>query len=117
MNQNLQSLATVLDGFPGLKTTYGQDTEDQWQLSFEVQHTEEGWRSLEFVAWAVSDLKQGGNKVILEAIAIPPYLNTPGECLLFVVKGKNDAPEGSIRPQQVASILSDWKEDYVPVGE
>ncbi len=122
MDANIRSLVEVINRFPGLNTIDScgghpdakpyQEVEGHWRVGMEVDHTEEGWRSLEFLAWAASDFRSSGHPMTLGAFSHPPYLNTPGQCLTFTLRG------GSISPESFAETLDSWREeDYVAVED
>ena len=122
LDANIRPLVEALNAFPAVDTVGscgghseprpGQYPAGSWYVKFDVAHTEEGWRSLEFVAWVTTDLRRGGEGVALEATSPPPYLNTPGACLAFVLSGKD------VDPEFVAKFLSDMYEDsYIAVGD
>src|SRR5262245_52014757 len=83
-------------------------------IKFETRKSELGWRTIEFVAWAIDDLRRGEYRVRLFPTSAPPYLNTPGRCLAFVIevdllaKGEKDAAHA-------ARFLQQWAEEYWPV--
>jgi hypothetical protein len=56
---------------------------------------------LEHLAWAVNeDYRGAGRSVILLPTSAPPYLNTPSQCLSFVIEGYNDE-----NPDKLAEFL------------
>ncbi len=122
VDKNVRLLVVVLNRFPGLHTIGScgghsnpapyQEPEGQWYVSLQVDHNEEGWRSLEFLAWAVGDFKRAGRLLSLEVSSPPPYMNTPGQCLSFVLRGKDFTPD------DLAAPLDEWREeDYVAVED
>jgi len=122
LDSNIRSLVEALNAFPGVDTVGscgghaspgpGQYPEGTWYVKFDAAHSEIGWRSLEFVAWVTTDLRRGGEGVILEATSPPPYLNSPGACLAFVLSGKD------VDPEFVARFLSDmYADSYIAVGD
>ena len=119
---NVRSLVEIINRFPGLHTNDScgghaspasyQEPEGQWRIGLDVDHTEEGWRSLEFLAWAVSDFRKSGRKITLGAFSHPPYLNTPGSCLFFVIHAE------ALLPDEFATVLDTWREeDYIAVED
>ena len=83
----------------------GQKPAGEWTVSFKVSHDEHGWRALEFLAWFVNnDARRGGSKVQLEPFSSPPYMNTPGECLVFHLTGW-----GGEDPEEFARMLVESK--------
>src|SRR3954451_23348932 len=98
LDPNIVSLVEALNSFKGI-TTVGscgghvdpgpaQRPAGEWTVTFMLGPTDDGWRALEFLAWLVNnDSRRSGSKVHLEPFAPPPYLNTPGECLVFRLSG------------------------------
>jgi hypothetical protein len=105
----LKGLSRVINSFPGLEVEEASRNAEQWHLMIKASQTADGWRSLEFVAWAVSDLKRGGFAVLLEATSPPPYLNEPGESLRFLLRGQTD-DDGLSR---IGEFIEEWQADYV----
>jgi hypothetical protein len=91
----------------------GQKPAGEWTVSFRLTPDEHGWRALEFLAWLVNnDARRSGSKVILEPFSPPPYLNTPGDCLVFHLTGW-----GGEDPEEFAQMLSRSREQsYAPPG-
>jgi hypothetical protein len=115
----LAQLARAVQSLPALRADMGSVEGTNWRIVVDVEPDEVGWRSLEFLAWAVTDMKRGGFPVALEAASPPPYLNTPGQMLYFVLHGEGDkAKDGAeAGPSRMAELLNEWREDYVAVGE
>lgn len=84
---------------------------DGW-VKIGLKKSENGWRALEFLAWATDDLQRSGYRVRFVPTSEPPYLNEPGECLAFVfeadllAKGKTAA--------KAAGYLRKWVKEYWP---
>jgi hypothetical protein len=55
-------------------------------VKFGLQHSELGWRALEFLAWVFEDLTRAGRHILFFPPSAPPHLNTPGRCLAFAVE-------------------------------
>lgn len=119
---NVRFLVEVVNRFPGLHTIDScgghaspasyQEPEGWWRIGLEVDHTEEGWRSLEFLAWAVTDFRKSERNIFLGAFSHPPYLNTPGRCLNFRLHAEG------LLPGDFATLLDTWREeDYVAVED
>ncbi len=121
LDPNILSLVKVLSSFKGI-TTVGscgghqapdscQKPSGEWIVSFKLASNDDGWRALEFLAWLVNnDSRRGGLKVDLIPFAAPPYLNTPGECLVFQLSGW-----GGEDPEEFAKMLSESKRQfYIP---
>ena len=104
LDPNIRPLVAVLNSFEGIHTVGscgghpnprpGQDPEGSWSVSFYVDHSEDGWVALEWLVWLINnDYRRGGHDVFLGPYAPPPYLNTPGACLTFHLRGHNEDPE------------------------
>lgn len=118
LDQNILSLVKALNAFDGI-TTVGscgghqnanvryQNEEGTWYVSFDADHTEDGWFALEFIAWVVRDWGRGGHNGTLEATSLPPYLNEPGSCLRFVLEGW-----GHEVPDELAKFIDDLREEF-----
>ena len=96
---NIVGLVRALNHYPGLMTigscgghevitNPSQWEAGTWYVKFDLHADRLGWYVLEHLAWAINeDYRGAGHHVILMPIAPPPYLNTPGKCLHFVVEG------------------------------
>ena len=57
-------------------------------MKFSLPSGKFGWYLLEHLAWVVNeDYRGAGRNVILLPISPPPYLNTVGQCLHFLIEG------------------------------
>ena len=101
---NMRPLVLALNLFEGItavgscggspEPTNDQWTEGRWYVKFTMSHNEHGWRALEFLAWAINnDCRRGQHHVVLLPTSPPPYLNEPGNCLLFTIEGEDEDPE------------------------
>jgi hypothetical protein len=95
----VRNLVRVLNRFPGLhpysscgghakpdpKNT-SQCPKGIWYVDFHVDRTDEGWMSLEFMAWVHYDFYAPSSSVFLTALAKSPW-NYPGEMLFFRWEG------------------------------
>lgn len=98
-DQNIVGLVRALNRYPGLMTigscgghevitNPSQWEAGTWYVKFDLHADRLGWYVLEHLAWAINeDYRGAGHHVILLPTAPPPYLNTPGQCLHFVVEG------------------------------
>jgi hypothetical protein len=104
LDPNIRALVAVLNSFETIHTTGscgghadpgpGQDPQDVWSVTFDVDHSEEGWVALEWLVWLINnDYRRGGHDVFLGPYAPPPYLNTPGQCLSFHLGGHKENPD------------------------
>jgi hypothetical protein len=107
-------LVGALNRFPGIRTIgscggHSAPERDQagageWWVLFQVDHSEEGWLSLEFLSWLVNrDGHQGGSSVLLRPDSAPPWLNYPGSTLRFLLE--LDHPGG---PKDSPAELAAW---------
>lgn len=85
-------------------------------VKFELSKSELGWRTLEFLAWAFEDISRSGEDVLLMPTSPPPYLNTPGAVLAFVVECRVDSVEDAERIRKTAGFIRDWHEKYWPAS-
>lgn len=96
---NIVGLVRALNRYPGLMTigscgghevitNPSQWEAGTWYVKFDLHADRLGWYVLEHLAWAINeDYRGAGHHVVFMPIAPPPYLNTPGKCLHFVVEG------------------------------
>lgn len=110
----MYDLLEILGKFPGVTVGASEENIGRWIVTLDIAQTPEGWRSLEFFAWITTDLRRSGFSISLEAASPPPYLNRPGQCLYFEFCGDS---MGETAPSEIASLIEEWKADYVPVGE
>ena len=102
-DRNMVDLIEALNAFPGIETFgscggHKNPTPAQWEkgtfyVKFDVAWNEDGRFSLEFLAWLVNSVcphLDQLNGIQLLPYAHPPYLNTPGECLSFVIEGQGN---------------------------
>lgn len=100
LDSNIVGLVRALNKYPGVITVGScgghepplqpsQWLAGSWYVKFDIVPDRTGWYVLEHLAWAINeDCRLLGNQhVILMPIAAPPYLNTPGRCLAFVIEG------------------------------
>jgi hypothetical protein len=83
-----EDLHKALDRFGGyvfLNTGHDEAHKITW-AKMRYRRDEEGHRSLEFLAWVTTDMSRARDPISFYPTAAPPYLNTPGEVLSFVVQ-------------------------------
>ena len=74
-------------------------------MKFHLSSDKFGWYLLEHLAWVVNeDYRMSDPRVILLPIAAPPYLNTVGRCLYFVVEGHD-----GVEPDSLADFLDETR--------
>lgn len=123
MDQNIVTLAKVLNSFDGIYTIGScgghedpepyQNAEGTWRILFCLQTATSyapstaAWLSLEFIVWAFNnDFRRGGWDVNITAYSPPPYLNELGNSISFSAEGN------SVDPDEVAEMLRRFKEDF-----
>lgn len=102
-DRNMVDLIEALNAFSGIETfgscgghknpTPAQWAEGTFYVKFNVAWNEDGRFSLEFLAWLVNSVcphLEQLKGIQLLPYAPPPYLNTPGECLCFVIQGRGN---------------------------
>ena len=114
----VRALVRVLNGFLGIHTvgscgghvTPGPvgNPAGQWDVSFAVDHTEDGWYALEWLAWITQDSWRAGKHVSIIVRAAPPYLNTPGATLFFTLSGDTHSEAGQ-DPDELAARIQQQK--------
>lgn len=129
IDENIRPLVEVLNSYPGVMTigSCGGHTEPisggswaagTWYVLVTFSQNLIGWRSLEFLAWAInSDAHKGENpsNAWLIAQSYPPWLNTPGETLRFSFECRGDDHGGDL-PVKWANWLREILDElYVPV--
>ena len=85
-------------------------------VKFELAKSELGWRTLEFLAWAVGDICKTGEDMLLMPTSAPPYLNTPGAVLAFVIEYRVESKKDAERVRKTAKLIRDWHEKYWPAS-
>lgn len=116
LESGLRALVDALNRFDGITVTGSgpkhcdnvtvlQPPEGEWSITFRVDHSDQGWLALEFLAWFVHD-NYKGRTVQLCLFSAPPHLNVPGLCLTFALEGQGEDP--SI----VAAFLDEMREAY-----
>jgi hypothetical protein len=112
LDANIVRLVQALNRYPGVMTVGscgGHETiinPSQWQagtwyVKFTLPSGKFGWYLLEHLAWVVNeDYRGSGRNVMLLPTSAPPYLNTVGQCLYFVIEGY-----GGENPDELAEFL------------
>lgn len=116
LDANIVRLVQALNRYPGVMTVGscgGHETitnPSQWQagtwyVKFTLPSGKFGWYLLEHLAWVVNeDYRGSGRNVVLLPTSAPPYLNTVGQCLHFVIEGYDDE-----NPDELAEFLDATK--------
>ena len=129
----IRELVRVLNDFPGIRTytscgghpdderdpdNSSQNDEGIFYVDFNVDRTDEGWLSLEFLGWvAFSAQTAGPEDVSLEVGAKPPYLNWPGQMLFFRFAGadsEDQPPTADVLAYQLETLREEF---YVSAEE
>ena len=117
-------LCRALNAFPGIATlsscggheSGGFLPADRWYVGWTQEQDDDGrptypgWLSLEFLAWAITDMRRGNRMVALGADSKPPYLNQPGRMLTFEIEGSRAGDDG-MEPDEVAEFIEKWTAD------
>jgi hypothetical protein len=114
LDPNIIPLVHALNAFTGIETIGScgghpnpnacQAGEGEFEVTFDIGHSDDGLFALEFLVWAVNNnWQQLDHWAQIVAFAAPPYLNLPGETLHFTLEG-----EGS--PEELASYLDEERE-------
>jgi len=83
-----------------------------WYVKFNLPSGKLGWYLLEHLAWVINeDYRGAGRSVILPPTSAPPYLNTPGQCLYFVIEGYNGE-----NPDALAEFLDTTRKYLTQAG-
>lgn len=99
LDAQIVQMVRVLNKFPGLHTISscaghphpkpGQWKAGTWYVTFWLDPTEDGWATLELLAWAINVSYRGGEEhVILVPRAAAPEAHQPGSISLhFILEG------------------------------
>src|SRR5437870_1408518 len=92
----------------------GGDLADVGWVKFGLCKSELGWRTLEFLAWICVDMIRAGERIRFFPTAPPPYLNTPGDCLSFVIECYPLAGDQDKRFKKVAEFIQSCRTKHWP---
>jgi hypothetical protein len=92
-------------GYPLAGGDAGEPADAGW-VKFGLRPSKLGWRTLEFLAWVCTDMAQAGERLRFFPTAPPPYLNTPGECLSFVLECYPKDGDQDQRFRKVAEFIT-----------
>jgi hypothetical protein len=119
LDPNIVSLVQALNGYPAVitlgscgghenPTNPSQWDAGTWYVKFDIMPDRAGWYVLEFLAWAINEECRmlGGEDVVLLPVSAPSYLNTPGQCLHFVIEGRSGED-----PDELAKFLVEVRKD------
>jgi len=100
------AVETVSCGYP-LKIRDGEETIDAGWVKFQLTQDRLGFRTLEFLSWAVTDMLDAGERLRFFPVSPPPYLNEPGRSLSFVLECYAENGDHVVRFKKVAEFI-DW---------
>jgi len=98
-------------GYPVEGETESATLDVGW-VKFTIERSELGWNTLEFLAWICNDLTNGGERVEFVPIAAPPYLNTPGDSLCFVLEVHPQVSKSEQFFAQTARFIDACRDQY-----
>lgn len=88
-----------------------EDIHPGW-VKFQIEKSETGWRTLEFLAWLTTDMIRAGERMEFFPTSPPPYLNNPGKCLSFVIEIHPKNGDELERFSRIAAFIKDCREKY-----
>ena len=97
-------------GYP-IPCESGDPIDGGW-VKFGLQQSPLGWRTLEFLAWLCADMIRAEERLMFFPTSPPPYLNTPGECLSFVIECHPPDGEQDKRFRRVAKFIDSCRRKY-----
>jgi len=119
MDSNIVSLVKALNAFDGIYTISScgghrnnksyQLPRGRWDIFFRLKPARvnspsvQAWLTLELLAYAFSKCFDTGKGNISLTVSSPsPFLNGPGECISFILKGKDVDPD----------VLANWLVEF-----
>lgn len=120
IDANMRNLVRILNLYPYVETigccgghaeqtNLSQYPEGSFYVKLTISPLRAARYALEHLAWAINnDYRRAGHAVVFMPTAPPPYLNTPGECMNWVIEGDDEDPE------ELASALSMYLDYLVP---
>lgn len=79
-----------------------------WFIQFKIDHTTNGWRVIEFLAWLINhDLCIPGNGLMFYPYVTAPDMSHPGKGLRFNLSGL-----GGMSANELAAIIRTKKADH-----
>ena len=118
---SIEKIKDVIASFEGItwcscggSTPHKEDSSrnDPGWVKFGIEKSELGWRLLEFLGWATTDMIRAGERLKLFPTSPPPYLNEPGNCLSFVIEIFPKDGDQETRFTKVAEFLNRCRLDY-----
>ena len=123
LDANMINLVRALNSYPGVTTIGscggheeplkpGQWSAGTWYVKFDISKDRLGWYVLEFLAWAINNdaarTLASWDHLVLLPKAAPPYLNTPGDMLSFVLESYNGQD-----PDDLAAFLEKVRPEFI----
>ena len=97
-------------GYP-ISCESGEPIDAGW-VKFGLHQSPLGWRTLEFLAWMCTDMIHAGERLKFFPTSPPPYLNTPGNCLSFVIECYPLDGDQDDRFRKVAEFINSCRKEY-----
>ncbi len=106
--KRFEGVTRTASGYP-LEAAAGPPIDAGW-VKFKICRSELGWRTLEFLAWVINEMYRAGERLKFFPTAPAPYLNTPGDCLSFVIECHTLNDDSGTRFKKVAEFIN-WCHD------
>ncbi len=88
------------------KTADDHETADVGWVKFQLSQDKLGFRTLEFIAWIVTDMRNAGERLHFLPVSPPPHLNEPGKSLCFVLECYPKDGDQDARFMKVAEFIA-----------
>lgn len=112
--KRFEAVSWSSSGYPLKGGREAEGSTDAGWVRFGIERSELGWRTLEFLAWTCTDMTRAGERLEFFPTSPPPYLNTPGESLGFVIECYPLNGDHSERFKKVAEFINSCREQYWP---
>ena len=113
LDANMVKLVRVLNSYPGVTTIGSCGGHEEPRKP--VQWRAGTWYVLEFLAWAINNdaarTLDSWDSLALLPKAAPPFLNTPGDMLSFVLESYKGQD-----PYDLAAFLEKVRPEFIPPG-
>lgn len=121
-------LVRALNHFQGIRTAGscgghegGFSPPEEWYVTIRLEladgrPTIDAYLSLEFIAWAIYDMRKAGYMVFTSVFALPPFVNHPGTVLTFELSGNRVGDGRPAEPDEVAEFLNETRERFFEEG-
>src|SRR5262245_17554545 len=108
--QQFRAVNWSSSGYP-IACDQGEPIDAGW-VKFGLKQSRSGWLTLEFLAWICADMNSAGERLRFFPTSPPPYLNTPGECLSFVIECYPLNGDQDERFRKVAEFINHCRKEY-----